>query len=238
LSRDDQQLFHSTVMRILFYASRVRPDILVVVNFLTTRTRFGTATTEDKRKLIRLLNFIYTTKADGIVLGGDSVGKLRISAYADASYGVHIDGKSHTGNVITLGRGPIYCKSSKQKSVTKSSCEAEILALSDISSTVVWLKDFLHEIGVIMKPPILFEDNKAAIFLVTNGPSTAGRVRHVHIRNAFVNQFITSGSMRIIFCPTSQMIADILTKPLSPPIYNILRKLLLGYKIHVFPEQG
>ena len=34
------------------------------------------------------------------------------------------------------------------------------------------------------------------------------------------------------------MIADILTKPLSPPIYNTLRKLLLGYKIHVFPEQG
>ena len=238
LSKEDQQLFHSTVMRILFYASRVRPDILVVVNFLTTRTRFGTATTEDKRKLIRLLNFIYTTKTDGIVLGGDSDGQLRIRAYADASYGVHIDGKSHTGNVITLGQGPIFCKSSKQKSVTKSSCEAEILALSDISSTVVWLKDFLHEIGVVMKPPILFEDNKAAIFLVTNGPSTAGRVRHVHIRNAFVNQFITSGSMRIIFCPTSQMIADILTKPLSPPIYNTLRKLLLGYKIHVFPEQG
>ena len=151
-------------MRILFYASRVRPDILVVVNFLTTRTRFGTATTEDKRKLIRLLNFIYTTKTDGIVLGGDSDGQLRIRAYADASYGVHIDGKSHTGNVITLGQGPIYCKSSKQKSVTKSSCEAEILALSDISSTVVWLKDFLHEIGVAMTPPILFEDNKAASF--------------------------------------------------------------------------
>ena len=38
LSKEDQQLFHSTVMRILFYASRVRPDILVTVNFLTTRT--------------------------------------------------------------------------------------------------------------------------------------------------------------------------------------------------------
>ena len=47
-----------------------------------------------------------------------------------------MDGKSHTVNVITLGRGPIFCKSSKQKSVTKSSCEAEILALSDIVSTV------------------------------------------------------------------------------------------------------
>ena len=238
LSKDEQTLFHSTVMRILFYASRVRPDILATVNFLTTRTRFGTATNEDKRKLTRLLNYIYTTQQDGIMLGGDSNGNLRLRAYADASYGVHMDGKSHTGNVITLGRGPIFCKSSKQRSVTKSSCEAEILALSDIVSTVAWMNDFLLEISVTSEPPILLEDNKAAIFLVTHGSSTAGRVRHVHIRNAFVNQFITNGTMKIIFCPTSQMIADILTKPLSPPIYSFLRKLLLGYEIHVFPEQG
>ena len=67
---------------------------------------------------------------------------------------------------------------------------------------------------------------------------TAGRVRHVHIQNAFVNQFLANGTMQIVFCPTSQMIADILTKPLPPPTYNILHKLLLGYDIHVFPEQG
>ena len=100
------------------------------------------------------------------------------------------------------------------------------------------MKDFLQEIGVNMEPPIIFEDNKAAIFLVTNGQSTAGRVRHVHIRNAFVNQFIADETMQIILCPTSQMIADILTKPLLPPTHNILHKLLLGYDIHVFPEQG
>ena len=133
---------------------------------------------------MRLLNFIHTTQQDGVMLGGDSNGVLRLRAYVDASYGVHMDGKSHTGNVITLGRGPIFSKSSKQKSVTKSSCEAEILALSDIVSTVAWMKDFLQEIGVTIEPLILFEDNRAAIFLVTNGPSTAGRVRHLHIRNA------------------------------------------------------
>lgn len=237
LSKEEQQLFHSTVIRILFYAATVRPDILVTVNFLTTRTRYGTATNNDKSKLIRLLNFIHTTQQDGIVLGGDVNGVLRPRAYADASYGVHVDGKSHTVNVITLGRGPRYCKSSKQKSVTKSSCEAEILSLSDIVSTVAWIDDFLTEIGVHLDSSLLLEDNKAAIFPVTNGLSTAGRVRHVHIRDAFVNQFLANGKMQITFCPTSQMIAD-LTKPLPPPTYNIPRKLLLGYKLHVFSEQG
>ena len=89
------------------------------------------------------------------MLGGDSDGVLRLRAYADTSYGVHMDGKSHTGNVITLGRGPIYCKSSKQKSVTKSSCEAEILSLSVIASRVAWINDFLNDIGVHLDPPLL-----------------------------------------------------------------------------------
>ena len=48
--------------------------------------------------------------------------------------------------------------------MTKSSCEAEILALSDIVSTVAWTKDFLQEIRVTIEPPILFEDNRAVIF--------------------------------------------------------------------------
>ena len=94
-------------MRIHFYAARVRPDILCIVNFLTKRTRLGTTSIEEKGKLHRLLNYIQTTRMDSIVLGGDSNGKLRLRAYADASYGIHMDGKSHTSIVITLGRGPV-----------------------------------------------------------------------------------------------------------------------------------
>ena len=86
----------------------MRPDVLSTVNFLTIRTRIGAATEEDRGKLIRLLNFIYTTQQDDIILGGDSNGVLRLRAYADASYGVHMDGKSRTCNVITLDKGSIY----------------------------------------------------------------------------------------------------------------------------------
>ena len=130
LTQAAQKIFHSTVMRILFYVSIVRPDVLVTVNLLTTRTRLGTATKEDRRKLIRLLDFIYTTQQNGIILGGDSDGVLRLRAYADASYGVHIDGKSHMGNVIILGRGPIFSKSSKQRSIYEL-LELELYYLSD-----------------------------------------------------------------------------------------------------------
>ena len=40
--------------------------------------------------------------------------------------------KSHTGVYITLGKGAIYCRSSKQKLVTKSSTEASIKRLNQM----------------------------------------------------------------------------------------------------------
>ena len=87
LNSEDQGKFHSTVMRIMYYAQRVRPDILCTVNFLSTRTRLGTTTLEDKDKLIRLVQFLNNTHKDGIILGADSSSQLRIFAYADAAYG-------------------------------------------------------------------------------------------------------------------------------------------------------
>ena len=56
---------------------------------------------------------------------------VSVTAHVDASFGCHENGKSHTGVCITLGDGPVFVRSVKQKIVTKSSTEAELVALSD-----------------------------------------------------------------------------------------------------------
>ena len=62
-------------------------------------------------------------------------GPVRVTAYVDASFATHnSDMKSHTGVFITRGKGAFYCRSSKQKLVTKSSTEAELVGISDASS--------------------------------------------------------------------------------------------------------
>ena len=48
------------------------------------------------------------------------------------------------------------------------------------------------------KLPLLLEDNKAAIQLVTKGASTTDKSKHVHIRNNFVYQFSNSGEMEFV----------------------------------------
>ena len=43
-----------------------------------------------------MVQYIELTSADGITLGGGTNNNLRIFAYANAAYGVHVDGESHT----------------------------------------------------------------------------------------------------------------------------------------------
>ena len=72
---------------------------------------------------------------------------MLVTAFVDASYGVHSDFKSHTGVDITAGQGPVYVGSRKQKVVSKSSTEAEPIGFSDALSQVIWTRDFLTKQG-------------------------------------------------------------------------------------------
>jgi hypothetical protein len=66
--------------------------------------------------------------------------------YVHASYGIHPDVWSPTGSVLMLGRGGILCKSSKQKIVTKSSTEAELVGASDMVGDSIHIKHFLENV--------------------------------------------------------------------------------------------
>ena len=77
----------------------------------------------------------------------------------------------------------------------------------------------------------IMEDNEAAIKLVTNGGSKSDRSKHVHIRNCFITQYIKNGTLKIEYCPTEKMIADLFTKPLPKALFLQLRAYLLGYKV-------
>ena len=201
---------------------------------MTTRVREPTE--DDQSKLMKVVKYLNGTIELGITLGGDDSGKIDFRGYADAAYGVHADAKSHSGIYITLGLGPILWKSIKQKCVTRSSCEAELVALSELASLAIWVRDILREICVLSEstPVKIMEDNKAAIDMVTNGASTSDRSKHVHIRNCFVAQFVASREFEIFYCSTVYMIADILTKPLPRATYCFLRDYLLGRKRQTF----
>ena len=147
----------------------------------------------------------------------------------DASYGVHEDMKSHTGCVIGIGRGPVYIRSTGQKLNTKSSTEAELVALSDSTSQIIWTRNFLEEQGFTMGPATVYQDNMSTIALVKNGKSNSDRTRHIAIRFFFISDRITSKEINVEYMPTGEMLADILTKPLQGALFVKLRDKLLNW---------
>jgi hypothetical protein len=231
VSDDIKERFHRGTAQCLYLATHVRPDILVAVSFLTTRVQAPTE--QDTKKLIRLMRYLNHTRDLGLVLGGDSEGNFHLSAYVDASFGVHADGKSHTGMFITLGRGIILAKSVKQKIVSKSSCEAELIGLSDISSLLAWQQEWMTIMGDAdyAYPGVLYEDNMSAMHLAENGRSNSDRTKHIKLRYFFIKQYLDSGEFVLKHCSTDRMIADILTKPLQGDHFEALRDVLLGYSI-------
>ena len=224
LSKSDKKTFHSRVAKLLYLAKRARPDILLAVSFLTTRVQDSRE--EDMIKLDRILTYILATRETFLTLGISGV--IQLQSYIDASFAPHRDGKSHTGAIWSLGVGAFYASSSKQKIVTKSSWEAELVAFSDQMSEVLGVQQFLKELGFDVTP-IIHQDNKSTILSSSKGAGSSNRTRHVNIRYFWVAQYIEDGTIKVQYTPTTSMIADILTKPLQGALFRSLRAKLLGY---------
>ena len=67
--------------------------------------------------------------------------------WMDASFAIHDDMKSRTGAVFSLGKGALYCASTKQKLMTSSSTEAELVGVSDMVPKILWCRNFMEEQG-------------------------------------------------------------------------------------------
>jgi hypothetical protein len=149
-----------------------------------------------------------------LVLSADGSGKVKW--YVDASFVVHPDMKSHTGGTMTLGKGSVYSTSTKQKLVTRSSTEAEVVGVHDILPQIMWTAYFLKGQGFIVDDSILYQDNLSSILLEQNGRASASkRSRHMNIRYFFVTDRVKAKDLRVEYCPTGRMRGDFFTKPLQ-----------------------
>ena len=224
LSKNNAEAFHTTVAQGLFLCKRARPDIQPTVPFLCTRVK--NPDEDDQKKLIRLMRYLNGTIDLALTLRADDI--TRALWYANIAFAVHFDMKSHTGGVLTMGKGAIQTMSSKQKLTTKSTTEAELVGADDILPQLLWTKYFLEKQGYKCNPK-LYQDNKSAILLEKNGRESSGkRTRHIRLRYYFITDRIEKKDLQVKFCPTDDMIADYMTKPLQGMKFRKFRKLIMG----------
>ena len=158
---------------------RTRPDILKEISFLSTKS--SKPTVEDEEQLDKVLRYINETKDFDLIF---NVFDLTVHAYIDASFAVNTDAKSHTGAIISLGPngGTLYAKSSKQKLVTWSSTEAELVAVHDAMAHSLNVQNIVKELTGVYKPIQLHQDNLSTIHLINSQEAVGQRSRHINIR--------------------------------------------------------
>ncbi len=217
--------YHTYVAKALFLCKRGRPDIQTAVAFLTTRVK--QPDTDDWKKLVRLMGYLILTKDLVLTLEADKFNIL--SWFVDGSFAVHNDMKGHTGGGMTMGKGSIMNRSTKQKINTTSSTETEVVAVNDVLPQILWTNYFMRAQGWSISETVVYQDNRSAILLENNGKlSSSNRTKHINVRYFFVKDCIERKELKIEFCGTDSMWADFYTKPLQGKKFKEFRKIILN----------
>ena len=218
---------------VLFAAVTTRPDIA----FTTSRlARFMmNPGLEHHNAADRVLLYLLKTKNRALELGGGE----HLEVASDASFADNtLDRKSSQGYTIQLFGGLIAWRASKQDTVTTSTTEAELLALSQVAKEAIFTSRLLNELDVQLPESIITIqcDNTQTINLVTKETSKLNtKLRHVDIHNHWLRQEVQRGRIRVEYVPTTNMPADGFTKAL--PV-NKWRKFLKQLKLVERTDNG
>ena len=98
-----------------------------------------------------------------------------------------------------------------------SSCKAEYIAAASAATQALWLSRLLGELrGSSADVVVLKVDSRSALALAKN-PVFHGRSKHIRIKYHFIRDCLEEGSIKTDHIPTTDQLADILTKSLGRP---------------------
>jgi hypothetical protein len=160
---------------------------------------------DDWGKLKCVLKYLNGTQHLKLTLSADSLSILHW--YIDASHQTHDDCRGHTSAIFTFGTGAVTSSSNKHKLNTKSSTESKLVAMYD-------------------------QDNMSTLSLEKNGRiSSSKRTKHIKNKYFFIQHYYQSGEINLKRCPTNDMWADILTKPLQGNRFHQLHAFLMNFPV-------
>src|SRR5262245_42069349 len=119
-----------------------------------------------------------------------------------------------------MGAGPVSWHSRWQPTVALSVTEAEIMAATEVTTEVMWLRSLMQSLGFQQnKPTVVFEDNHSAIKWAQNEWGHK-RTKHMDTRYKFVCEAATNRVVELKPRASREMPADMLTKGLGATLHN------------------
>ena len=207
--REDQVIYQREIGSLMYAMLATRPDIAFAVSQLSQFS--SNPSNQHQRAAIHAFQYLQATKDYGITYCD---AELILKGYSDADHGATDDRRSMSAYIFMLNGGAVSWMSKKQPTVALSSTEAEYIALTQAVKESIWIQRLLGELGRQVKDiNVIHEDNQGAIALANN-PEFHACMKHIDIQYHFVHENVQSSQIDLKYCPTKDMVADQLTKPL------------------------
>ena len=220
----DTKTYQMAIGSLTYAALATRPDISASVNIMSQFMSNPSMTHWTGVK--RILRYLRGTSNYGLRYS-NGLDYTQLTGFCDADWAGDVNTRRSTsGYVFQLGSSTITWCCRKQTTVAKSSTEAEYVSLSTGTQEVIWLHRLFKDIGVdIIYPTTLFEDNQGAIEISKNA-KYHDRTKHIDVAHHFVRERIAAKDIEVRYCPTNDMIADIMTKGLGSIKFTKFRDLI------------
>ena len=226
----DSRKYREAVGSLIYIMMCTRPDICWIITRLSQHlSKPLQSHWVAVKQVLRYLKgsidkeLVYTKSGDGLMLVG----------YSDADWASSVDDRRSTsGYYFSLTKsGPLISwKSRKQPIVALSSCEAEYVVLASAVQESLYLRQLMKDIDRKghYDSVLIFEDNQGTIALANN-PVNRQRSKHIDIKYHFIRSEVHRGRVSLEYCPTAEMLADLMTKPAT-------KFQLQKFKLKIFGE--
>jgi hypothetical protein len=152
--------------------------------------------------------------------------KSLVQGYTDSDWGSQPDRHSISGYAFAVGPGVITWRSKKQSIVAQSTTEAEFIAMAEATKEALSIQHILQEVYPVLASTIpLLCDNQSAIALAKDNKYHQ-RTKHIALCYLFIRGSINDNEISLSYIPSTDNIADIMTKALLRPQFEYLRNRL------------
>ncbi|MBW0560485.1 hypothetical protein O181_100200 [Austropuccinia psidii MF-1] len=207
--------FRSAIGSINYLSSATQPDLSFAVSTLSQYLEYPGI--QHWHAFLHVLHYLKGTQDLGISYSGNL--PKGIVAWSDANWGnCRATRRSFTGFLATFHGCLILWKTQKQPSVSTSTAEAEYKALCDLTSKLLWLKQWCQEANLFVsaEPITVWDDNQSCINTAnSNCNFNNKRMKHVDIQLPFIKEVVKSATIVLKYMPSCEMLADYLTKLVS-----------------------
>ncbi|DBA00074.1 TPA: hypothetical protein N0F65_003740 [Lagenidium giganteum] len=119
---------------------------------------------------------------------------VQLIGYADADFGNDQERRRSVSGYVVMVCGSVFAYMSKlQPTAVDDTCSAELIKHRDA---------------------VLYCDNKSTIQVLTQ-ESSHHIVKHLDLKRYLIMNYIQANYFRLLYCPSSEMVADVMTKPLG-----------------------